>query len=225
MVHFWRERSRVMGFAAAPLVFWLIAGSGYGDLAFFFPGAMLLTVMFTGAFAAMSLIEERRDGFLAQALASPAPRPALAAGKILGGASVATLQGLLFVPFLPALDLQPRVWLPGALFLAAVAFTSFGFWLAWHSRTAAGFHAILNLLLMPLWMMSGALFPAAKAMSGMRMLMEWNPLAYLLAILRHALGGPSEGPAIAWGIAATLAAACFGLAVRAVGRPQRRLFQ
>ncbi|OYW09717.1 MAG: hypothetical protein B7X34_06165, partial [Acidobacteriia bacterium 12-62-4] len=82
---FWGERARVAGFVASPLLFWIVVGSGFGDLEYFFPGALTMTVMFSAMFSMMSLIEDRREGFLLSVLVSPAPRAAIVLGKV-GGA-------------------------------------------------------------------------------------------------------------------------------------------
>jgi ABC-2 type transport system permease protein len=220
MLHFWRERSRVLGFALTPLLFWVVVGSGFGDLGFYFPGALLLSIVFTGVFSTMSLIEDRKEGFLVAALASPAPRTAIVAGKVLGGACMAVAQGALFIAVLPltgrTVSVVSLAAAAAVLFLTGLAFTGLGFLLAWHSRTAAGFHAVMNLVLMPLWMVSGALFPGERAHGWMRAVMAANPMSYTLNALRASLDGRID-PA---GIAVT--AACAGLAVAASAAALRR---
>lgn len=191
VTHFWREKTRVLGFAASPLLFWLVIGAGFSDLTYFFPGALLMSVMFTAVFSTMSVIEDRREGFLLSVLASPAPRCAFVTGKVAGGATMAAVQGLLFLPAL--LAVEPRalridfVAVLLALLLTGFSFTALGFWMAWRSRTPQGFHALMNVVLMPLWMISGALFPPERAQAWMRALMQWNPLRYFLDVLVRAL--------------------------------------
>jgi ABC-2 type transport system permease protein len=191
LIRFWREKSRVLGFVGSPLIFWLVIGSGFGDLSFFFPGALTLTVMFSAVFSTMSLIEDRREGFLLSMLVSPAPRSSIALGKILGSSTLAWIQGLIFFAFAPltSLSLAPEaiVTAAGILFLIAFTFTSLGFLIAWQMDSTSGFHAIMNLLLVPLWMVSGALFPMDTAHGWMRWLMTVNPLTYSLAALRTVL--------------------------------------
>ena len=92
---FWGERSRVAGYVASPLLFWVVVGSGFGDLEYFFAGALTMTVMFSAMFSMMSLIEDRREGFLLSVLVSPAPRAAIVLGKVGGAALLAWLQGLI----------------------------------------------------------------------------------------------------------------------------------
>ncbi len=81
LVRFWRQKSRVMGVVASPLVFWLFIGYGSNDLAKFYSGALVLTVMFSAIFSTITIIEDRREGFLLSMLVSPAPRTSLVLGK------------------------------------------------------------------------------------------------------------------------------------------------
>jgi ABC-2 type transport system permease protein len=198
LLRFWRQKSRVLGVVASPLVFWLLIGYGSGDLARFYAGALVLTVMFSAVFSTISIIEDRREGFLLSMLVSPAPRTSLVLGKILGSTTLAWLQGLVFLAFAPlagvrvtAAEVAPLV---AAVFLIAFTLTGMGFVIAWPMESTAGFHAIMNLLLVPMWMVSGALFPMATAHGWIRALMWVNPLTYSIALLNHALGLPA-GPA------------------------------
>ena len=188
MVRFWREKARVLGFVGSPLIFWLVIGSGFGNLGFFFPGMLTLTVMTSAVFSAMSLIEDRREGFLLSMLVSPAPRSSMVFGKVSGAATLAWVQGLLFLLFLPITPFRPSplalAELAAVLFLIAFSFTSLGFLLAWKLDSTQAFHGVANLLLFPLWMVSGALFPAANAHGWIRWVTTLNPLTYALALLR-----------------------------------------
>jgi ABC-2 type transport system permease protein len=191
LTRFWREKSRVFGFVGSPLVFWLLIGSGFGDLRFFFPGMLTLTVMFSAVFSTMSLIEDRREGFLLSMLVSPAPRTAMVLGKVLGSATLAWLQGLVFLALGSVvggrLGLAQALDVAGFLFLISFMFTALGFLFAWKMDSTQGFHAVINLLLFPMWMVSGALFPIATAHGWMQWLMRINPLTYSLAGLRQLL--------------------------------------
>jgi len=202
LIRFWREKSRVAGFVGSPLVFWLVIGSGFGNLKFFFAGALTLTVMFSAVFSTMSLIEDRREGFLLSMLVSPAPRTAVVYGKVLGSATLAWFQGLMFLAFAPLAGIRPTALalIEAALviYLISFAFTALGFLLAWRMDSTQGYHAIINLLLVPLWMLSGALFPASGAHGWIRFLMMINPLTYALAPLRWLLEGaaPAGTPSV-----------------------------
>src|SRR5208282_6246554 len=109
LVRFWRQKSRVMGVVASPLVFWLLIGSGSGDLGRFYSGALVLTVMFSAIFSTISIIEDRREGFLLSMLVSPAPRTSMVLGKILGAATLAWIQGLIFLVFAPLAGVSIRL--------------------------------------------------------------------------------------------------------------------
>src|SRR6202047_5666643 len=101
MLRVWREKSRFMTVVASPLVFWLLIGYGSNDLARYYSGTLVLTVMFSAIFSTISIIEDRREGFLLSMLVSPAPRTSLVLGKILGAATLAWIQGLIFLAFAP----------------------------------------------------------------------------------------------------------------------------
>src|SRR5690349_8393789 len=195
LVRFWRTKSRVIGVVASPLVFWLLMGYGSGDLGRFYSGALVLTVMFSAIFSTISIIEDRREGFLLSMLVSPAPRTALVFGKILGSATLAWIQGLLFLLFAPLAGVSVSVLLLpsviAAIFLIAFTLTGMGFVIAWRMETTSGFHAIMNLLLVPMWMVSGALFPMSTAHGWIKALMRINPLTYSIALLNAllAIGG------------------------------------
>ncbi len=191
LIRFWREKARVLGFVGSPLIFWLVLGSGFGDLAFFYPGALTLTVMFSAIFSTMTLIEDRREGFLLSMLVSPAPRSAMVLGKLLGASTLAWLQGLIILAFLPLTGLHTTpltvAKLVGVLYLISFTFTALGFLIAWKMESSQGFHAIMNLLLFPMWMVSGALFGFSSAHGWMQWLMRINPLTYSTAALRRLL--------------------------------------
>ena len=110
LVRFYRQRSRVIGVIASPLVFWVVLGSGFGTsfragsapgqqhyLDYFYPGALIMIVLFTSIFTMMSVIEDRKEGFLLSVLVAPVPRSAIVLGKVLGGTTLAAVQGLIFL--------------------------------------------------------------------------------------------------------------------------------
>lgn len=211
VLRFFRQPSRVLAALGTPLLFWLVLGSGMGRsfhsldgssdghfLRYFFPGIILLTLMFAAIFSTISIIEDRGAGFLQGVLASPAPRGALVLGKILGGTTLALIQGgaLLFLAPWAGYSPGPRGMLLALGYLALTAFvmTGLGFLIAWRMDSIQGFHAVMNLLLMPLWMLSGAVFPASGAEGWIRALMSANPLVYGLEGLRAALEGNAAPP-------------------------------
>ena len=101
LIRFWRQKSRLIGVIASPLVIWLLIGYGSNTLGRFFSGALVLTVMFSAIFSTISIIEDRREGFLLSMLVSPAPRTSMVLGKILGAATLAWIQGVIFLAFAP----------------------------------------------------------------------------------------------------------------------------
>jgi ABC-2 type transport system permease protein len=214
VVRFARQRSRVTGALAQPLLFWLLLGSGLGAsfraggaggasggvgyLEYAYPGTCVLILLFTAIFSTISIIEDRREGFLQGVLVAPVPRASLVLAKVLGGASLAVLQAVLFLLLAPlvGIRLTPASFAAATVVLAVVAFalTALGFTIAWRMDSTAGFHAIMNLLLMPMWLLSGAFFPASGAAGPVSWVMAANPLTYGVAALRRALYGGGDPP-------------------------------
>ena len=210
LIRFWRQPSRVIGALGSPFVFWLLIGSGIGTsfhggnspgarnyLEYFFPGTLLLVIFFTAVFSTISIIEDRREGFLQSVLVAPVPEASLVLGKVFGGTTLAFLQALFFLLLAPLIGLKLDVLVfmktASVLFLNGFLLTSLGFLIAWQFHSIQGFHAVMNLFLMPLWILSGALFPAEGAAKWIRFIMKLNPLAYGLKAVRFALFG-SPGP-------------------------------
>jgi ABC-2 type transport system permease protein len=204
LVRFLRQRNRIIGALATPIVFWLLIGGGMGRsfsssnvpgggsyLQYFFPGTVLMILLFTAIFSTISIIEDRREGFLQSVLVAPVSRQAIVLGKVLGGTILAFGQGLIFLLLSPLIGLRLSVcgFLAACamMFVIAFALTGLGFVIAWRMSSTQGFHAIMNLFLMPLWFLSGALFPPQNAWSGLRWLMRINPLSYGLAGLWRAI--------------------------------------
>ena len=194
---FVRQKNRIVGAIGTPLVFWILIGSGlnrsfnFGGnyLLYFFPGTIVLVLLFTAIFSTISIIEDRREGFLQGVLVAPIPRSAVVMGNLLGGTVLATLQGILFVALSPLLGISLGIgnFFFIVLILALMSFglTGLGFILAWRLDSTQGFHAIMNLFLMPLWLLSGAFFPIEGAPAWLRMVMRINPLTYSVSALHH----------------------------------------
>ena len=211
VVRFYRNLSRVVGIIASPLLFWLVIGAGFGNsfrnpatghgqnyLDFFFPGALMMIVLFTSIFAMMSLIEDRNEGFLLSVLVAPVSRSVLVLAKVLGGTTLATLQGLLFLVLAPLLGIHfglgQLLLVTLDIFLVSFALTALGFIIAWPMDSTSGFHAIINLFLIPLWLLSGSLFPVSSASPWMAFLMRINPLTYGTEALRSLLFPAAAAP-------------------------------
>ena len=195
LVRFFRQSNRVIGSLAQPIIFWLLFSEGLRgnqlDYAHFFPGTLVMILLFTAIFATISIIEDRNEGFLQSVLVAPAPRWAMVVGKILGAATIAMLQALLFfVLGAVSLKLQssPAEIAAAVIMLAliAVALTGLGFFIAWRSDSTHGFHAIMSVFLFPMWLLSGAFFPGGGA-GWLGWIVALNPLTYGVAGLRHYL--------------------------------------
>lgn len=209
LTHFVRQKHRILGTIGTPLVFWVLIGSGLRSsfrpesmgpgsashgmtyLEYFFPGTLVLILLFTAVFSTISIIEDRRAGFLQGVLVAPVPRSAVVLGKVLGGTSVAVLQAIIVLAMSPlsGIHVCPGIVLKSLAVATVTAFqlTSLGFLIAWRMETTTGFHAIMNLFLIPLWLLSGALFPAAGASPWLGALMRANPLTYAVGALRAVL--------------------------------------
>ena len=212
---FYRQRSRVVGTLSTPLLFWLVLGSGFGSslqaseggyAQFFFPGMLALSVLFTSIFANISLIEDRREGFLLGVLVAPVSRLALVLGKVCGATTLGAIHGALLLPLAPlaglSLDLAKLPLVFAVLLLMAFGVTCLGFFCAWWLNSVQGFHSIMNLVLMPMWLVSGGVFPLDGSSAWLRWLTTVNPLAYGVAELRRLLDAPGAGtvpaPELSW---------------------------
>ncbi len=204
MVRFVRQRSRVTGALAQPIVFWLLLGGGLNAsfqpagappgtnyVQYFYPGIIILVLLFTAIFATISTVEDRHQGFLQGVLVAPVPRWAIVLGQALGGTSLAVLQGMLLLLLAPlmGIPLSAASFLSsvGVMILVSLALTGLGLLIAWRMESTQGFHAIMNLILIPIWLLSGAFFPASGAPAPLSWLMRIDPLTYGMAALRHCL--------------------------------------
>ncbi|WP_146578949.1 ABC transporter permease [Neorhodopirellula pilleata] len=213
---FFRQRNRVTAAILQPILFWLLFGTGLSGSfesaggenfsQFFLPGTVALIVLFTAIFATISVIEDRREGFMQSVLVSPVGRFPVLLGKVLGGAAIAWVQALVFLTL---------VYVVGAasisatfpmllvlLALIAVAMCALGMIVAWPMESTQGFHAIMMLGLMPMWLLAGTFFPipewdiagpGADASHGntgwggwvLAGIMRANPLSYSMVELRR----------------------------------------
>lgn len=219
-----RQPTRIVAAVATPLMIWVFFAAGFAGSAnlgvdasmraFLVPGVASMTVLFASIFGAISLIQDRQDGFLRAALVSPAPRWSIALSKIAAGSILATLQGAIVLLTLPAIG-HP-ITVPG--FLAAVAalacvsaaLIGFGLMLAWRVDSTQGYHGVMNTILMPAWLLSGSIFPVATAAAWLALIARFNPLTWCHDAMRHSLDmAPQSDPVLAWAI--TIAFALAGL--------------
>lgn len=213
MLRFVRQRSRFVGALAQPVMFWVLFGAGLRgsfqapDWAaegmsyqeYFFPGIAVLILMFTAIFSSISIIEDRHEGFLQGVLVSPVSRLGLVLGKLTGGTMLAMLQAIGFLvlggilassgiaPSM-SIDVTPLSAVGLILFMTLVAFSlsALGFMIAWHFDSVQGFHAIMSIFLMPMWLVSGAFFPG-EGSSVLSWIIRVNPLTYGVAGIRRLL--------------------------------------
>jgi ABC-2 type transport system permease protein len=202
---FWRERSRLWGGVARPVLWLLILGSSLrpaisreslvganGEidyLQFIFPGVVALTLVFASLQSAVSIIWDREFGFLKEVLVAPVSRLSIIVGKVLGGATQATLQGVITMLFAPLIGL----WLPPLtiiavivmMFLTSFALTALGIVIASRMTSFEGFGVISNFVVMPMYFLSGAIYPTASVPEWIRPLIVVNPLSYGVDALRH----------------------------------------
>ncbi|AKQ64683.1 ABC transporter, permease protein [Myxococcus hansupus] len=205
IVRFFRQPSRVVGALAQPILFWFVIGTGFagsfrvegaqglGYQEFFFPGVVTMVLLFSAIFATITVIEDRKEGFLQAVLAGPGSRLAVVLGKALGSSAIALLQASLFLLFAPlagvsaaTLDLPLLVTV---MVLSALALTGMGMALAWWVRSSAGYHAVMSIAMLPMWVLSGAVFPLKGVDSWLAWVMRLNPMRYSVEGVRRALYG------------------------------------
>lgn len=244
VLRFVRQRSRVTGALAQPIVFWLLLGGGLNAsfrpagapegmsyVQYFYPGTLTMVLLFTAIFATISTVEDRKAGFLQGVLVAPIGRWEIVLGQCLGGTALAVIQAglcLALAPFigipvsLRALAATMAVALP-----LAMALNSLGLVIAWRMDSTQGFHAIMNLILLPIWLLSGALFPASGAPAPLSWLMAINPMTYGLAAIRRCLyweapdlAGPVPGLPLSVAVSLIFCAVTFAAAVMTAERKQ-----
>ena len=217
--HFFRQRSRVIGAIGQPFVFWIFLNAGFSGSfsggrqamtygTFLYPGVIVLIALFSAIFSTISIIEDRRSGFMQGVLASPVSMGAFVLSKLLAGATLALAQTALFMLLLPFAGIHVTaagLLLSGAaLLFLGMTLTNVGVIIAWKMKSTQGFHAIMNLLLVPMWMLSGSFFPPEGAAGWLQVIISVNPLYYLTTMFKGAF---LFGTPYAASIAAPLAAA------------------
>ncbi len=251
LVRFYRQKARVVGVIASPLLFWVVLGSGFANsfrhagpgtataadqgisahyLGYFFPGAIVMIVLFTAIFSMMSLIQDRNEGFLLSVLAAPIRRSAIVLGKVLGGATLAAIQGWIFLVFAPLAGVHTSfagiLYSMAVIVLASFALTALGFAIAWPMDSTQAFHAVINIILIPLWLLSGSMFPANGASGWLRWIMLANPLTYTVDALRNGLFpaqptdfSPAVNLIVSLGFCAVAFAASWAIVNRRTNKP------
>jgi ABC-2 type transport system permease protein len=211
VTRFVRERSRIVGMIGQPLLYLFIVGVGIGHgmtftggsgdipyLQYMYPGIIGMSVLFTSIFSAVSIIWDREFGFLKEVLVAPVPRWAVAVGKVLGGSTVAMLQSIILIVLAPFVGVTLTVPIVLGLlflcFLLSFAVTSFGVLIAARMHSMEGFQMLMNFIVMPMYFLSGAMFPVKSAPVWMKTLMTLDPLTYGVDALRNVVfAGTSMG--------------------------------
>jgi ABC-2 type transport system permease protein len=215
LVRFWRDRVRVAGALVQPLLFLVILGTGLSSAlrgagggtfragldyqTFMYPGIIGMAVLFSSIFSGMSIIWDREFGFLKEVLVAPIDRSAVAVGKTLGGATQATLQGLVLLLLAPFVGVRTTplevLELIGLIFCMSFALAGVGVAIAARMRSMMGFQFVLNFLVQPAFFLSGALFPVTGLPVWMTALTRVDPLAYGVDPLRRVVLSASGVPA------------------------------
>jgi ABC-2 type transport system permease protein len=210
LLRYWRDRVRAIVGLAQPLLFLIVFGAGLGsslgggfsaggaggDLSyaqFVYPGVVGMAVLFSAIFGAMSIVWDREFGFLKEILVAPIDRSAVAIGKALGGATQAMIQGfilLILAPFIGVtLDLGTVLLLIPFLFILAFALSAMGVALASRMKSMQGFQIVMNFLMMPLFFLSGSLFPLTGVPDWMAVLGRLDPVSYGMDPIRRIVLG------------------------------------
>jgi ABC-2 type transport system permease protein len=205
LLRFWRDRARIVASLAQPLLFLVIFGTGlssslgggafaagggsFSYVQFVYPGIIGMAVLFSAIFGAMSIVWDREFGFLKEILVAPIDRSAVAIGKALGGATQAMIQGLILLVLAPLVGVTLSVasvllLLPFA-FVLAFALSSLGVAIGSRMRSMQGFQIVMNFLMMPMFFLSGALFPLTGLPDWMTILTRLDPASYGMDPLRR----------------------------------------
>lgn len=202
-----RSKSRIIGSLGQPLLFLLALGFGFGPVfekagggsyvAYIAPGIMAMSILFTAIFSGIEIIWDRQFGFLKETLVAPVPRIQIMIGRTLGGATVATIQGLVIFLITLLVGFRPASWsmFPIALVfvvLIALLFTALGTAIASVLEDFHGFQLIMNFLVMPLFFLSGALFPLTNLPPVLNIIVRANPLSYGVDGLHGSLTGVAQ---------------------------------
>ena len=202
ILRFFRDKARFFSSFAMPFLFLIIFGSGmsgsirsllgsannpstvanFNYVKFMFPGIIGMVVFTTSIFSALSVVQDREFGYLREILVSPIKRSSIAIGKVLGGTTIAVIQGLLMFVFIPfiglKINLSIMIKLIPAMFLVAFTLSSIGLLIASSLKTSAGFQMVVQILIFPMLFLSGAFFPLTGLPAWMNFLVTINPLTY-----------------------------------------------
>ncbi len=254
LIRFARTRTRILTSLIQPILFLFVMGYGMSPLVgsvagfdfkkFVFPGVVAMSVVSTAIFSAISIVWDREFGFLREMLVAPVSRASLVLGKTAGGASVATVQGTIMLALAPVIGVHVTLMMIieviGCELLMAIALTSFGVFIASRIQKIESFQVVMQLLLLPMLFLSGALFPLSGLPVWLSAITRINPLTYAVDPLRHVVFAVQNMPAAAaarfpvgielfgkilpigveLGVVVVFAAVFLGIAIQSFGRPE-----
>ncbi|MDA0182682.1 ABC transporter permease [Solirubrobacter phytolaccae] len=196
-----KDRLGMVTSLVQPLLFLFVLGSGLGSTTFIYPGILCMSVMFTAIFSAATIVWDREFGFLREMMVAPVRRSSIVIGKCLGGATVASLQGVILIVLAPLADVSYSVPLVlgifGLMLLLSFAMTAFGVMLAVRIKQMQSFMRLTQMLIMPMFFISGALFPVTELPGWLAFLNRLDPITYAVDPMRRlVLGG--DTPGVTW---------------------------
>ncbi len=199
---FWLDRARLVAGLIQPLLYLFVLGAGIGASSrmggsdyrrFIFPGTLGLSMLFAATFAAITIVFDRQIGFFKAVLVAPVPRPAIAVGKVASGAIQALAQGLILLPFAPLagapMDLVQLLAMIGAMSAASFTFSAIGVGIACRFSSTTVFPVVSNAVLLPMFFLSGGLYPLDNAPRWMQVAAHFDPVAYAVDLMRGAIMG------------------------------------
>ncbi|QQK75406.1 ABC transporter permease [Salicibibacter cibarius] len=207
IIKFFRDRTRMMGSFSMPILFLIVFGVGMGGsmeslvtagtdagsefnyVEFIFPGIVSMTLLMTSVFSSLSVIQDRDFGYMREILVSPLSRVNIALGKMLGSATVALIQGIMMFIMMPVLgitiDFVSFLQVIPVMFMIACAFSSLGLLVASLLTSMQGFQLVVQILVMPMIFLSGALFPLNNMPAWVEFLVTLNPVTYGVDLMKH----------------------------------------
>ncbi len=210
-IRFFRQKGRLIVTLARPLIWLFIVGSGFTRLIdvssggaryiqFILPGIVGMTILFSAIFSTMSVVWDREFGFLREMLVSPVSRVTIVIGKLLSGTFLSAFQGAVLLLVAPFLGLKVGfngfIIMAALMFLVALSITAFGLFIASFLTSLEGFNIIMNFIILPMFFLSGALYPVDSLPSTVRIFTRINPLCYGVDSFKHVLL-PAEGRLVA----------------------------
>jgi ABC-2 type transport system permease protein len=208
-IRFFRVKSRWLGALARPLLWLVVVGNGlnaivrpqgpYTYLQSIFPGIIAMTIMFSAILSSATIVWDREFGFLREMLVAPIPRGAIVLGKAIAGTLISVLQAFVILLLTPFLGLPVTagqvVWLILASVFISFCVTSMGILISACIRTFDGYNLVMNFLVMPLFLLSGAMYPVTSMPPALRFISLCNPVTYCVDVFKHILlGGAPRGP-------------------------------